>query len=96
MRYTNRAIAKAFAAGARTGRTGRGTMFIDGDAIYSYGYHWPIAVRRPGKQALVNRDRYSRTTSKQTGYVAGELALAGWEVKGAGLADLEKLGRARA
>jgi hypothetical protein len=73
---TNHEIARAFAAGAIEGRNGNGTIYIHGDTIYSYGSHWPMA-RRNGRTVFVNRDKYSRTTSKQTGYVAGACACAG-------------------
>lgn len=73
---TNREIARAFANGATTGRNGNQTIFIDGDTIYSYGRHWPVA-KRDGDTVRVNSDKYSRTTSKHTGLIAGTCAVAG-------------------
>jgi hypothetical protein len=76
MRISNREIARAFAQGATKGVNNNGTIYIHGKTIYSYGPHWPMAVR-VGNALHVNRDRYSPTTSKQTGYVAGAAAGAG-------------------
>lgn len=42
-------------------------MFIENDVIYSYGHHFPLAVRGEwgsGIEYLVNGDRYSITTSQ--------------------------------
>ncbi len=75
---TNREIAQRFAKGATSGRTGNKTIYIVGDVIYSYGPHWPIAVRK-GNQAFINGDKYSVTTSKHTSLVAGQLAIEGFE-----------------
>jgi len=64
---TNEGIARAFAEGETKGRAC--SMFIDGDTIYSYGYHWPIAKRLSGGVYLMNVNKYSQTTSKQTSKV---------------------------
>ena len=39
------------------------TVFFEGDTIYSYGYHFPMAIKMNGFY-LVNADVYSNTTSK--------------------------------
>ncbi len=75
---TNREIAQSFANGATKGRNGNQTIFIDGDVIYSYGHHWPIAVRQ-GRAALINGNKYSVTTSRHTSRIAAELSFAGFE-----------------
>lgn len=80
MAYSNREIAKAFANGETYARTNHGTMFIDGNIIYSYGRHYPIAVRNGPKVAYVNSDKFSATTSKQSGYVRSALIGAGFEL----------------
>jgi len=87
---TNREIAQRFAKGATSGTTGNKTIYIDGNVIYSYGAHWPMAVR-VGSKAFVNGDKYSRTTSKQTGYVAGQLAIEGFETTYISKAELQKM-----
>jgi len=67
---TNRQISEAFARGEVSGKAN--SMFIEGsgngNVIYSYGYHFPIALIRNG-QCFFNTDKYSRTTSKQQGQV---------------------------
>jgi len=87
---TNREIAQRFAQGATSGTTGNKTIYIEGNVIYSYGAHWPMAVRQ-GNKAFVNGDKYSVTTSKQTGYVASQLAYAGFETAYVGKAELQKM-----
>lgn len=67
---TNEDIARRFSWGASEG--GATNMFIEGDAIYSYGYHFPIARRicvRGRNFVLVNSSYYSVTTSKHQSYV---------------------------
>ena len=71
---SNRKLAEMFAGGARRGRGSN--MFIEGDAIYSYGHHFPIAVRR-GRNADYdydfNEDRYSHSTTVHKSRVRGVL-----------------------
>ena len=43
-------------------------FFIDGNTIYSYGYHFPIAVKLKDG-FLFNSCGYSMTTAKHKGYV---------------------------
>ena len=59
---TNTQIAVSFAKGATAGKSGN--MFIDGQTIYSYGYHFPIATRLSNGWYLINKDRYSNTTAR--------------------------------
>lgn len=59
---TNKEVAQAFVDGAIKGRSLH--MFIEGDTLYSYGYHFPIARRAGIGKMLVNADKYSRTTSR--------------------------------
>ena len=87
---TNREIAQRFAKGATKGITGNRTIYIEGDVIYSYGAHWPMAFRK-GNQAFVNGDKYSATTSKQTCYVASQLSYAGFEITDVGKEELRRL-----
>jgi len=64
---TNRQLAQAFANGATSGKSGN--MFIDGDTIYSYGYHFSIATRIHTGLYLINKDRYSNTTARHISHV---------------------------
>lgn len=48
-------------------------MFTDGRIIYSYGTHFPIAVKLDGDVILFNKDKYSRSTSKHQSHVHSEL-----------------------
>ena len=66
MSKTNYQIAHEFAYGARHGKSLH--MFIDGDNIYSYGYHFCIA-KRVGETILFTTRKYSTTTAKHIGYV---------------------------
>lgn len=38
------------------------TLFFEGDILYSYGHHFPLAIRLPGGFYLLNGDGYSVTT----------------------------------
>lgn len=58
---TNREVAQAFANGKQKGKSLH--MFIDGDTIYSYGYHFPIA-RRAGDVFWFTNKGYSQTTGR--------------------------------
>lgn len=76
----NSDVAKAFAAGATTGK--RKHLFIEGNEIYSYGYHFPIAKifeNQDGSEqiAYFNTDRYSVTTAKHKSLVRGALESRG-------------------
>jgi hypothetical protein len=74
-------IAEMFAEGAVAGTTSNKTLFIDGDTIYSYGYHFPIAIVDRGRKiAYFNKDRYSHTTSCQQGVVRRELEMHGFKI----------------
>lgn len=62
---TNQEVADAWAMGYSAKS---GTMFTDGETIYSYGYHFPIAKKVNG-YVLFNHTRYSVTTSKHQCHV---------------------------
>lgn len=62
---TNQEVADAWAMGYSAKS---GNMFTDGQTIYSYGYHFPIAKRVNG-HVLYNHTRYSATTSKHQCHV---------------------------
>ena len=78
---TNKQIVKAFVSGAIKGKNSLKSMFIEGDTLYSYGYHFPLARRQEGG-FWVNPDKYSVTTSKQQGMVRGAIANAGFSFVG--------------
>ncbi len=78
---TNKQICAAFARGATKGKNSNASIFIEGDAIYSYGYHFMLAMRNAEKKiATVNSRKYSVTTSKQTSQVCGALLDAGFSI----------------
>ena len=52
---SNQAVADAFAHGATKG--GVRHLFIEGDTIYSYGHHFPIARRLDNNQAIFYKTR---------------------------------------
>jgi len=44
-------------------------MFIEDKIIFSYGHHFPIAMKISYGQYLFNTDKYSSSTSKHQSYV---------------------------
>jgi hypothetical protein len=73
---TNNQFITKFVSGATKGKNSTGSLFIEGDTLYSYGYHFPLAKRVPGG-FWVNPERYSVTTSKHQGRVRCEIAKQG-------------------
>ena len=67
----NKTLARKFSEGATSGEGSH--MYIDGNTIYSYGYHFPIARRMPDGKFLFNNEGYSNTTSRHKNYVKNEL-----------------------
>jgi hypothetical protein len=67
---SNSAVAEAYAAGATKGASK--SMYIDGDSIYSYGPHFPIASRIPDGY-IFNSDDYSPTTARHKSDVWGHI-----------------------
>ena len=70
---SNIKLAEMFANGETKGKGSN--MFIEGDTIYSYGYHFPIAKRygKHGIDYLFNGEKYSNSTDKQQSYVLREI-----------------------
>src|SRR5439155_18606095 len=65
MATTQSTLVQKFADGATRGKAS--AMFVDGDGLYSYGHHFPLAIRRTDRRTvwyLLNGDRYSVTTSR--------------------------------
>lgn len=75
---SNKKIAEKFAAGATSGRGSN--LFIEGDTIYSYGYHFPVARRTGGGTANLTTQKYSQSTARHVSIVSGALHRAGYVV----------------
>lgn len=69
MGRSNSEVAHRWANGIGERCTGS-HMFFEGNIIYSYGYHFRIAIKWNG-HVLYNEERYSNSTSKHQGYVLG-------------------------
>lgn len=69
MAYSNSEVAHRFASGIGDHCTGS-HMFFEGNIIYSYGYHFPMAIKWNG-MILYNDQTYSVSTAKHQGYVLG-------------------------
>lgn len=78
---TNQQIITKFVSGATKGKNSLKSLFIEGDTLYSYGHHFPLAKRKEGG-FWVNTDKYSVTTSKQQSMVRGTIAQAGFSFVG--------------
>jgi hypothetical protein len=76
---TNAQIVNSFVKGATTGKNAQGSLFIEGDTLFSYGYHYPLAKRVEGG-FWVNNEKYSRTTSKQASLVRGAIVKHGFSM----------------
>lgn len=64
-------IAQAFAYGETKLKGSR--MFIDNNAVYSFGYHFPIACRLESGTFLFNKDGYSQSTTRHKNMVRAAL-----------------------
>lgn len=69
MAYSNSEVAHRFAHGIGSRCTGS-HMFFEGNVIYSYGYHFPMAIKWNG-YVLYNDEKYSISTCKHQSYVLG-------------------------
>lgn len=69
MGYSNYDVAHRYATGIGTRCTGH-NMFFEGDVIYSYGYHFPMAIKYKG-YLLFTEEGYSNTTAKHKSIVYG-------------------------
>lgn len=77
---TNNEIVRKFAEGAIKGKNDAGSIFIDGERIYSYGYHFVIAERTGAKTANVTKAKRSVTTSGHTTLVRSTLHNYGYTI----------------
>lgn len=57
----NREVPVRFFQGAKKGGTKH--VFIEGDAIFSYGAHFPMAFKSGKENLFLNKDKYSSSTS---------------------------------
>jgi hypothetical protein len=60
--------------GCRGEAGGNRRMFAEGPVLYSYGYHYPAAVRTADGGALVNGDRSTHTTERQKRLITARAA----------------------
>lgn len=74
----NKQLAERFAEGKQSGKASN--MFIDGQTIYSYGYHFAIARHITGSIVLVNSEDYSHSTQRQKSHVLNALQEAGKKI----------------
>lgn len=64
-----------------TGRNSNGTMFFEGNRLYSYGHHFCIAELNPERGTVdVTLRRFSMTTSHHVSRAVSALLRAGWKV----------------
>jgi hypothetical protein len=74
-------LARAYARRELTeGKAREGRVFVEGDTIYSYGHHFPIAHRIRDNEYLLNEERYSTTTGKQQSAVRSALNSEGAKI----------------
>jgi hypothetical protein len=61
----NKEVCELFVNGDNQAKTKN--LFIENDVLYSYGYHYPLAVRLKDG-FILNPDGYSNTTSQHIGH----------------------------
>lgn len=59
------------------GRNGNESLYFKGDFLYSYGYHFPLAVRNFQGRYIINADKYSVTTSAHQNNLIGRIREGG-------------------
>ena len=65
----NNEVAKKFVDGDYEEDLKGSNLFIKGDAIYSFGTHFPIALRLKNNVFLINCEGFSPTTTRHKNYV---------------------------
>jgi len=73
-------LAKLYAEGQKFGSARDGRIFIEGDTIFSYGHHFPIARKIDDNTYEFNSNKYSLTTSKQQNEVRRALIEKGYRI----------------
>lgn len=72
--FTNALCVQAWANQAQeTGKNSNNSIFFEGDTIYSWGYHFPMA-RIDGSFAFINSADYSSSTSAHKSLVCSEIS----------------------
>jgi hypothetical protein len=87
---TNKQVAESFAEGKSDSS---GAMFSEGDVIYSYGKHFPIAVKLEDGTYLFNKDKYSPTSSKHQSLVRNALRNA--KIKEVSTEEIKKVAESK-
>jgi len=52
----------------------------NGYVLYSYGYHFPLAVYTGTDYIYINKNKYSRTTSMHQGYLRQAIKEVGFDI----------------
>lgn len=82
-------LAERFVDGHTKGRTRN--MFIEGDTIYSYGTHFPIAKRLTATEFLFNSRSYSSSTRCHKAAVSRAIHLKGFIMWDMPNCEIEKI-----
>lgn len=72
---TNPQVADHFVS-KDTGDLYGSNLFVQGDVLYSFGLHWPIAVRQ-GDVVVINATKRSKSSTVHVGLITSALTLAG-------------------
>ena len=89
---TNKDVCEAFVAGRRA-RTSRGVMYVsEAGVLYSFGSHFPLAVKTT-KGAAVNLQHYSSRTSRHQSVIQGVLRDKGVEYGVFNMGDMINMAR---
>lgn len=89
---TNQQLIESFVEGADSGHANN--LFIEGDVLYSYGHHFPLAYRTYDGEStifIVNIDKYSVTTSRHQSLLRSRLINPFFEVIPSSCYDLKRL-----
>ena len=76
MTIQNKQICSNFVQGIDLKQANRNLFLEDRQGIiviYSYGYHFPMGIKLLDGTILINKNKYSRTTSKQQTLLKSEL-----------------------
>ena len=71
-KFSNSEICKRFLAGHNSGSSYTGNLYIADNVLYSYGTHYPAAIRGYCNTVLINTESYSVTSSAHTSEVSWE------------------------